>query len=281
MNVDVNIVGPRYFETLGVPLVSGRDLARSDIAASRRVAVVNVAFVRRFLGTDAPLGRELYLGKIQSNSPGMQVVGVVSDTKYHAVREESIPVVYVPLAQEPADDLTMYVWTAMPPARVLRSIRQQVASVNPTLPVFNVRTLTQQVDDALGRERLLAILSSTVAIVAVLLAVVGLYGIISYNVSLRVREIGLRMALGADRPSVLRLLLKQTSVILILGVLTGCTAAGILLRFLREQLYGVSPLDPLATVAAIAALGSVGMAAGMIPAIRAVRRGPASVLRLD
>jgi predicted lysophospholipase L1 biosynthesis ABC-type transport system permease subunit len=245
------------------------------------VAVVNDAFVRRFLGTDASLGRELYFGEIQANAPGLQIIGVVPDTKYHAVREGSVPVVYVPLAQEPADDLTIYVWTGVPSASVLPSIRQQVASVNATLPVFNVRTLSQQVDNALGQERLLATLSSTVAIVALLLAVFGLYGIISYNVSRRVREIGLRMALGADRPSLLRLLLGQTSVMLLLGVLAGCTAASILLRFLREQLYGVSPLDPLTAIAAVAVVSSIGMAAGVIPAMRAVRRDPASVLRID
>jgi len=281
MNVEVNIVGPRYFETIGVPLVLGRDLARSDTAASRRVAVVNEAFKRRFLGSGTPLGRDVYFGEIQPDAPGILVVGVVPDTKYHAVREASVPVVYVPLAQEPADDLTIYVWTAVPPASVSPSIRQQVASVNATLPVFNVRTLTQHVDDALGQERLLATLSSTVAIVALVLAVVGLYGIVSYNVSQRVRETGLRMALGADRPALLMLLLRQTSIMILLGVLAGCAAAGILLRLLRGQLYGVSPLDPLTTIAAIAVVGSIGMAAGVIPALRAIRRDPASILRME
>jgi len=281
MNVDVNIVGPRYFETLGIPLVLGRDLARVDTAGSSRVAVVNEAFVRRFLGTETPLGREVYFGQIQSGASGLQVVGVIADTKYHAVREASVPVMYVPLSQEPADNLTVYVSTAVPPASVLPALRQQVANVDVRVSVFNVRTLAQQVDDALVQERLLATLSSVVGVVALVLAVIGLYGIISYNVGRRVREIGLRMALGADGRTVLRLLLRETSVILFVGVLVGCTAAGILLRMLREQLYGVSPLDPSTTLAAIAVVGSIGMTAGVIPGIRAIRRDPASLLRIE
>ena len=272
---------PGYFETLGIPLVLGRHMTRADSAGSRRVAVVNETFVRRFFGSVSPLGREVYFGQIQSDASGLQVVGVVPDAKYHAVREASVPVIYVPLSQEPADNLTVYVWTAAPTTNVLPAVRQQVANVDARVSVFNVRTLVQQVDDALVQERLLATLSSVVGVVALVLAVIGLYGIISYDASRRVREIGLRMALGANRRTVLRLLLRETSGVLFVGVVAGCTAAGILLRVLREQLYGVSPLDPSAIVAAIAVVGSIGMLAGVIPALRASRSDPASVLRIE
>jgi len=281
MNVDVNIVGPRYFETLGIPLVLGRDLTRNDTMVSRRVAVVNDAFVRRFLGSEMPLGRELYFGGIQPDVSGLQIVGVVPDTKYHAVREPSVPVVYVPLAQEPADDLTVYVWTGVAPSSVLESMRHQVAAVEAKLPLFNVRPLTEQVDAALVQERLLAALASAVGALTLVLSVVGLYGLTSYDVSRRVREIGIRMALGADRWAVLWLLLRQTCLMLLLGLLGGGAAAALLLRMLREQLYGVSPFDPGSAVAAIVVLGSIAMAAGVIPAIRAVRGDPAHVLRVD
>lgn len=162
LNVDVNIVGPRYFETLGIPLALGRDLARSDSAASTRVAVVNETFVRRFLGTDAPLGREVYFGQIQSDSSGLRVVGVVRDIKYHGLRESPVPLVYVPLSQQPADDLTIYAWTAVSPAGVLPAVRRQVSDVDPKLPVSNVRSISQQVDEAMVQERLLATLASVV-----------------------------------------------------------------------------------------------------------------------
>jgi putative ABC transport system permease protein len=281
MNVDVNIVGPRYVETLGIPLVLGRDLTRADSAGSRRVAVVNETFVRRFFGSQSPLGREVYFGQTQSDASGLQVVGVVADTKYHAIREASAPVMYVPLSQEPADNLTVYVSTAVPPTNIFPALRRQVANVDARVSVFNVRTLAQQVDDALVQERLLATLSSVVGVVALVLAVIGLYGIISYNVSRRVREISLRMALGADRRTVLSLLLRETSGMLFVGVVAGCTAAGLLLRVLREQLYGVSPLDPSTTIAAIVVVGSIGITAGVIPAMRASRCDPASVLRIE
>jgi predicted permease len=281
MNVDVNIVGPRYVETLGVPLVMGRDLTRADSAGSRRVAIVNETFVRRFFGSQHPLGREVYFGQTQSDASGLQVVGVVADTKYHAIREASVPVMYIPLSQEPADNLTVYVSTTVPPTNIFPALRRQVANVDARVAVFNVRTLAQQVDDALVQERLLATLSSVVGVVALVLAVIGLYGIVSYNVSRRVREIVLRMALGADRRTVLSLLLRETGGVLFVGVVAGCTAAALLLHVLREQLYGVSPLDPSTAIAAIAVVGSIGITAGVIPAMHASRCDPASVLRIE
>lgn len=281
MNVDVNIVGPRYFETLGIRLVLGRDIARSDGAASTRVAVVNETFVRRFLGTGAPLGREVYFGQIQPGSPGLRIIGVVRDTKYHGLREGAVPLVYVPLSQEPADDLTIYAWTAVTPMAVLPGIRRQVAGVDPKLPVSNVRSISQQVDEAMVQERLLATLASTVGSVALALAIVGLYGTISYTVSRRVREIGIRMALGADQWSVLGLLLKHASAMILIGVVSGCMAAGLLLRFLRAQLYGVAPLDPVATLGSVMIVTLIGITAGVIPAMRVIRREPASVLRAE
>ena len=281
MNVDVNIVGPRYLETLGIPLALGRDLERTDTGASRRVAVVNEAFVRRFLHTGDPLGREIHFGAIQPGSPGLEVVGVIRDTKYHTVRTASVPVVYVPLSQEPADDMTMYVWTAVPPASVLSSIRRGVAGVDAALPVFNARTVSEQLDQALVQERSLAVLSSAAGIVALILSVVGLYGMVSYNLGRRIREIGLRLALGADRATLLKQLLTETGVMLLLGAAAGCSAAALLLRLIREQLYGVSPLDPLTAVAALIVVGVVGATAGLIPALRAIRCDPAAALRFE
>jgi predicted permease len=281
MNVDINIVGSRYFETLGIPLTAGRDFSRADTETAARVAIVNEAFVRRFLGAGAPLGRDVHFGEIQADVPGLRVVGVVRDTKYHGLRQEMAPLIYVPLAQEPVDDMTIYAWTALPPASVLPEIRRRVAAIEPKLPIFNVRTMTQQIDDAIAQERLLATLASTVGGVALVLAMVGLYGVISYNVSRRVREMGLRMALGADRAAVLGMLMKQNAVIILLGLLAGSVAAAVLLRLLRDRLYGVTPLDPLVTLVAVAIVAAVGIAAGLGPALRATRRDPASVLRME
>jgi predicted permease len=281
MNVDINIIGLRYFETLGIPLTAGRDFTRADSETAGRVAIVNESFVRRFLGADAPLGRDVYFGQIQPDVPGLRIVGVVRDTKYHGVRQETVPLIYVPLAQEPVDDMTVYAWTTLPPATVLSEIRRRVVAIEPNLPIFYVRTIAQQIDDAISQERLLATLSSTVGGVALVLAMVGLYSVISYNVSRRVREMGVRMALGADRASVLGLLMKQNARIILLGLIAGGLAAAVLLRLLRDRLYGVTPLDPLVTLAAVAIVAAVGIAAGLGPAMRATRRDPASVLRTE
>jgi predicted permease len=281
MNVDVNIIGPRYFETLGMPLTTGRDFTRADSEAAGRVAIVNESFVRRFLGSRTPLGRDVHFGQIQTDVPGLRIVGVVSDTRYHGVRQETLPLIYVPLAQEPVDAMTIYAWTALPTARVLPEIRRRVAAIEPNLPIFHVRTISQQIDEAISQERLLATLSSTVGGMALVLAMVGLYGVISYNISRRAREIGVRMALGATRAAVLGLLVKQNGTIILRGLIAGAVAAAVLLQLLRDRLYGVAPVDPLVTLAAVAFIAAVGIAAGLGPAVHATRRDPASVLRAE
>jgi hypothetical protein len=281
MNVDINVVGSRFFETLGIPVTAGRDFTRADSATSAPVAIVNEAFVARYLRTGSPIDRAIYFGQIQLETPGLRIVGVVRDTKHRGVREQAEPLIYVPVAQEPADDMTVYAWIAVPPASVLPEIRRRLSAIDPKLPIFYVRTIAQQIDDALVQERLLATLSSTVGAVALMLAVVGLYGVISYNIGCRAREIGVRMALGADRASVFGLLLKENARIVLIGVTTGCAAAAVLLRFLDGRLYGVTALDPLVTIAAVAIVATIGIAAGLDPVMRTMRRDPASVLRVD
>ena len=284
MNVDIDIVAPRYFETLGIPIIAGRDISRHDSKEGGRVAIVNEAFVRRFLGTRgtrAALGQDIHFGQIQPDVPGIRIVGVARDTRYQGLRQQPSPRIVLPLAQEPADDMTVYVWTELPTAHVLPEIRRRLAVIEPRLPMFHVRTMTEQVDQSIVGERLLSTLSGTVGVMALLLAAVGMYGVLSYDVSRRGRELGVRIALGADRTALLGLLLKRNLMIVLLALATGSAAAAPLLRLLRDRVYGVSPLDPLMTMAAIAIVSAVGMGSGIGPAIRATRRDPASVLRSE
>jgi predicted permease len=218
-------VSPGYFDTMGIPVLAGRNFSARDNATAPRVAVVNARFVRKYFGNGLALGRHLGIGSDPGTPTDIEIVGVVGDTRYDSLRSEIVPEVYLCSLQQPAPNAQfIYVRTEGNPAGVLREIRSAVQELGPGLPLFNVKTIERQVDESLVTERMIAALSTAFGMLATILAVVGLYGVTAYAVARRSREIGIRMALGAQRASVIGLVLREIVVLVSAGTLIGCRA---------------------------------------------------------
>jgi len=289
---DVLPVGPNFFETLHIPFLAGRGFNASDfkLSASNGGAtptsaptpvIVNQTFVEKYLGKEYPLGKQFGQSEADANgprSPGYEVIGVVRDAKYNSLRREIHPMMYMPQSFGGA---SFELRTAADPQAILPAIREAVAKVNTNLPLFDVKTESQQIDRLLFQERLVARLSSFFALLALILTCVGLYGLLSYEVSRRTREIGIRMALGAHPGSVLKLVLRQGIVLAIVGAAAGIGVALGVTRYLTSMLYDVHANDPLTMIAVALLLTFVALAACYIPARRAMRVDPLVALRYE
>ena len=274
-------VGPNFFRTLGMTIVRGRDIGPHDNQTSPKVAVVNEAFARYYFGSKDPIGRRFDRG--EANGGEVEIVGVVQDAKAESVKEQTPRTFYVPFLQDPSSwrETTFQVRTAGDPLAVVAAIRREVQTLEPNLPVFRVKTLKQQVDETLGQERLVATLASLFGVLALLLACAGLYGVLSYSVSRRTREIGVRMALGAKRGDVLRFFIQQGMVLVLWGLVFGLAAAFVLTRFVSSLLFGISNTD-LPTFAVMAmGLMVIGLVACYLPARRATKVDPLIALRSE
>lgn len=275
-----NAIGTDYFRTLGVQLVAGREFTAADRLGATKVAIVNQAFVKRF-----KLGREAvgkFMGDQGNDSLTVQIVGVVPDVKYSQVKDSVPPIFYRPWRQySSVGALYFYVRSSTPPAQMLTTLRETVKRIDPTLPVEELKTMSQQVKENVFLDRMISILASAFALLATLLAGIGLYGVLSYSVTQRTREIGVRMALGADAPRVRRLVMKQVGLMLLVGGGIGVAAAIALGRAARSLLFELQGHDPTAVVAAVVLLACVAFAAGFIPARRAAMVNPMSALRYD
>jgi putative ABC transport system permease protein len=279
-----NAITPDWLSTYGTTLLAGRDITERDGASAARVALVNQAFARKFLNGANPLGRALRITHV-SAPPAREIVGLVADAVYRDVREPILPTVYVPLAQYDADA------TSIAPSRVTLSVRSTsafpaflgksiaaaIGDINPTL-ALTFTPLADQVSETLVQQRLLALLSTAFGVLALLMAAVGLYGVTSYAVNLRRAEIGIRMALGATRGGVMRLVLARVSTQIATGILIGLALGAWASRFVATLLYGLQPTDPVTLASAAAALAAIGMLAGWLPAHRASRLNPTTVL---
>ena len=283
------LISPRWFSTFGIGLVAGRDFGDADRAGTPPVAIVNLAFAKKFLNGASPLDRTITLPAVMyapGPSAGLRIVGVVGDAVYGSVRETLQPTMYLALAQhdEPfflrgIGSISLNVRAAQDsPARLAKSIVAAIAGVNPQLGI-TVHPLTTQVGDSIARERVVAMLAGFFGLLALLLAGLGLYGVTSYAVSRRWREIGIRMALGAAAGGVVRLVLSRVMLLVGVGVLVGAGVSVWASRFVATLLYGLEPRDPVTLVGAAIVLGTVGVAAGWVPAYRASRIDPAQVLR--
>ena len=275
----VGTVSPDYFRTLQIPLLSGRFNDANDRAGSPKVAVVNRAFAQRYFPAGDVLGKRIAFGC--EDSFCTTIVGVVGNVKQESITADVMPEIYVPFEQMPMNGLTLFVRTTGNPADLASALRSEVFAIDKNQPVFSVMTLDQRVVETIAVSRSLMLLFSGFALLALVLACVGIYGIVSYAVSQRTREIGIRMALGARAVDVLRLILKNGMMLVLAGIVIGVAGALALTRFLTTLLFGVTPTDTLTFVVVSLVLIGVALIACLIPARRATKVDPLEALRYE
>ena len=280
-NAQFNSIGAGYFSTLGVPMRAGRDFERSDTKGGAKVAIVNETFVRKF-----KMGRDV-VGKFMTDDTGrdtvdIQIVGLIPDIRYSSVKDTVPPVFYRPWRQA-ADvgEMYFYVKSSLPPEQLLTSIRSVVKRIDATVPVEELKTMPQQIRENLFLDRIISILSAAFAILATLLAGVGLYGVLAYTVAQRTREIGVRMALGADAARVRSLVMRQVGIMTLVGGGIGVAIALGLGKAARSLLFGLEGHDAMVFSSAVILLACVALAAGFVPARRAAQVNPMQALRYD
>ncbi len=267
-----NAISPAYFQTLGIPLVRGREFTAQDMASAPRVFIVNEAAARRFWPGQEAVGKRLN---------GGEVVGVTRNSKERGLTADPRPTIYKPLLQNYMPELTLHVRTATEAQTLLAAVRREVQSLDATLPVYNLGTLAQQKNGSLYTERLAAALLTLFGLLALLLAAVGIYGVLSYAVTERTRETGIRLALGARPRDLLKLLVGQGLLLTLIGIVIGVVVAFGLTRLIAKLLFGVSATDPLTFVLIPLLLTVVALLACWLPARRATRVDPLVALRYE
>jgi putative ABC transport system permease protein len=272
---DLVFVAPGYFATFGVPLTRGRDFSAADTAAAPPVAIVNESMRRTFWGDGDPVGQTFSDG---APAP-YTVIGVARDTKYRNLRETPRMVMYLPMTQSYRSAANLVVRTTLPPSQLVEGLRAQVRSIDPAMPLYNVRTLAEHVDRSLYLDLLRSTLISALAALALALAAIGIYAVLSYTIAERTREVGVRLALGAQPGAVLRMLLGMGARVAGMGIAMGLTLSAVLTRYISAQLYDLSALDPAALGAASAVLFAVALIAAFVPAWRATHIDPVAALR--
>jgi predicted permease len=280
MNPDVDAVAPGFFATMGQPLVVGREFTVKDVLGAPKVAIINETMAKYYFGSGNAVGHRIGWGR--TDATDMEIVGVVKDSKTSTLRQEPRRFVYVPYMQEDElGSITFYVRARGSASSVGASVRQVEQRVDPNLPIYDMKTMTTVMDESLFIERMVAALSVAFGALATLLAAIGLYGVMSYSVARRTREIGIRMALGAERSSVLWLVLKEVALMVAIGVGIGLPLAIALSRVVQAQLFALSAHDPIALAGAAALLAVVALVAGYLPARRATRVDPMLALRYE
>ncbi len=275
-----NGIGPGYFQTTGTPLLAGRDFNDRDTAGSPGVAIVNEVFAQKVFGGGNPVGRTFLIpGEAGQPDDRYLVVGLVPNTKYHEIREDFPPIGFIPMAQRkyPDPEATFVLRTSAPLGPLFRSIKAAASEVSPVVDIqFTV--MTTQLRNSLTRDRLMATLAGAFGLLAGVLATIGLYGVIAYMVARRRNEIGIRMALGADRRGVVRLVLREAAVLVVVGLAVGAGLALWAGRAAASLLFGLKPNNPAALAGAMALLAAVALAASYAPARRAARLDPMQAL---
>ena len=280
--VNMNGLASNFFSVMELPLVLGRGFSARDDAAAPKVAVVNQVLVQKYFGRENPIGRQIVytIGPVGKNSA--EVVGVARDAKYTTLRGPAPPTLYLPALQQVGGEANYALRVSDEnPAALFPAIRAAVREIDPALPALDLRTQDEQIDRLHAQELLFARLSGFFGLLALALACVGLYGLMSYAVLRRTAEIGLRMALGALPSHVLRMMLRESLSLVSLGILAGAAAAYGLSRLVVSMLFGLSPTDPLTYAVVAAMLMAVAMAASGVPAFRASRLKPTEALRVE
>jgi predicted permease len=297
--VDMNTVGPRFFETMGIPLLQGREFRDEDSPATSepppetpqlgqqppetgpRFAIINESFAKRFFAGRNPLGMHVCLDEKYDPARAYEVVGVVGDVHYFGLREATEPMIYTPVWKGTASGRALCIRTSDAAAGLTDSIRRHIQTIDPAIPILSTRTIEKYIDNNIVEDRLLTTISSFFGGLALLLAAVGLYGVISYAVTRRTREIGVRMALGAERSSVLWLVTRYSAGLVLAGAAIGIPAALLLSRFVKAFLFGVGAQDATAIAGATLTLLGAAAVASFVPARRATRVDPIVALRQE
>lgn len=281
MQVGFNFITPRYLETVGIQLLKGRRFSAQDDQRSPLVAIINESLARRYWPNEDPLGKRFRFGADGPDKPLIEIVGMASDTKAANLFAPSRMYVYLPMAQHYQNQAVLHLRTGGQPERLIPAMRREIAALDRSLPVYEIKTLARYRDDALTAQRLAAYLISGFGALAMTLAAIGLYGRMSYDVERRVREIGIRMALGAQPRDALRLIIRQGMTLTLIGVAAGLIAAFATTRLIKGLLFGVSATDPLTFLMIAAMLIITAGLACYIPARRATKVDPIKSLRYE
>jgi predicted permease len=276
MGIDYNVVGPEYFKTVKIPLLRGRDFTEQDRADAPQVAIINETMAHRYWHGQDPLGR-----RIRRGDRWITIVGVVKDIKYHSMNEDPEAFLYFPMSQEGGTDANVLVRTAGDPAALLPAVRHEILALDPHVTVLEAADLSGLLSVSLFAYRAAAMLASVLGVLGLLLATIGIYGVLSYSVSQRTREIGVRVALGARPRDILVLVVGQGMRLAVAGVLIGILVALAATRVMASLLFGVSATDPVTFIAVTLLLSAVALAACWVPARRAMRVDPIVALRYE
>jgi predicted permease len=280
-SVELYMVTPGYFETLGIPRLAGRDFTNETATAGPKAAIVNQAFAQRIFGTESPIGRSVEGGGIT-----YQIIGVVGNIKARSIGEETRPVLFRSLDQTVAYDpafmgYTILIRSDADPAQIVSAVRTQIRALDPAMAVYNIQTMQEHLRDAFFLPRLAATLFGVFGAIGLILAAVGLYGVMSYSVSRRTREIGIRMALGAQARQIFAMILREGGLLVAAGLVLGMIASLLLARLMSKLVFGISTTDPLSFLLVIPLLAFVAFVAASLPARRATRIDPNSALRAE
>jgi predicted permease len=278
-SISMNRVGPGYVDTMALPLAGGRGIGAQDDASAPPVVVINESAARKLFGSGSPLGRRIAFSSRPTES--MEVVGVVRDSKYDSLKKNPAPLILLPYLQSSGLMSVFVAVRTTPNADMMARLRGAVAAVDREVPVMEMKTQEAQIDETISSERAFATLLVTFGAFALLLACIGLHGVTAYSVARRTSEIGIRMALGAQRRDVIWLIMRQVAFVTAAGLLIGIPAAAALSRSTRALLFGVEPGDPISLAAAAATLFAIAIAAAFVPARSAARLDPFTALRRD
>jgi predicted permease len=278
MRVNDLTIGPRFFETLGMPLLLGRAIDTRDTPASPPVAVVNETFVRWYSPNQNPIGRRISLAS-PFKEPGFEIVGVVADSKYHDLRENAQAMGFFSIWQQPVSGFELVLHTFGAPEGVDAEVRRALHRTNGRLPVLHVTSLNRQVEQSLKQQKMITSLCSIFGALALILASIGIYGTLAYSIAGRVTEIGIRMAVGAQRSNVIWLVLRDSAFLIAIGVSTGLPLGLGGTRWIKSFLFGVPAVDPSAIAAAVILILILASFAAYIPARRAAGIDPMRALR--
>jgi predicted permease len=282
LNFNMNIVGLKYFHTMGMPLAQGRDFGSQDREGAPKVVIINETVAHRFWPDESPVGRHLNFGGIGGRPDQLiEIIGVVKDSKYRSLTEEPTTSMFLPLAQNYRANMALHIRAVSEPKEMVAAVRREVQAMDANLPVYNIKTLAEQKSSSLYTSRMVATLLTFFGLLALLLAAIGIYGVMAYSVNRRTREIGIRMALGAKQTDVLRLVMGEGLILVAAGLAVGLGVTFAVTRVISSLLYGVSATDTATFIVISLVLAGVALGACFVPARRATKVDPMVALRYE